>query len=132
MTKISTSKGELTLRAPTAQDLEAVSSRWPFGLVVAKGGLHELAFSDPVGALAGLYLPQVPVETAAEAAPILSRGRAALARGLGRLSLDPEPVMGLLLASAVLRQEGEAYVPGLAFFVVPDPGGPPATGTSAG
>jgi len=125
-----TSKGTIELRAPSAQELEEVASRWPFGLVKSGQG-YELPFSDPVGAMAGLYLPQVPLETQAEAEPILVRGRAALARGLGKLAVQPEPITGLLLASAVLRQEGEAWVPGLAFFAVPEPGAAPASGTAA-
>lgn len=131
MTSIETAKGTIELRAPEAAEVEAVASRWPFGLV-RSGQVHELSFSDPVGAMAGLYLPQVPLENEAEAAPILSRGRAALARGLGKLARHPEPIAGLLLASAVLRQEGQAYVPGLAFFAVPEPGAAPSTGTAAG
>jgi uncharacterized tellurite resistance protein B-like protein len=130
VSSIETAKGTIELRAPSAEEVEAVASRWPFGLVKVEEA-YELPFSDPVGAMAGLYLPQVPLETAVEASPVVSRGRAALARGLGKLALSSEPVEGLLLASAVLRQEGEAWVPGLSFFAVPEPGAAPSSGTAA-
>lgn len=130
MSSIQTSLGEIELRPASPDELAAVSDRWPFGLV-RSGAAFELPFSDPVGAMAGLYLPQVPLEERAEADPVLSKGRAALARGLGRLAKHPDPIEGLLLASAVLREEGAAWVPGLAFFAVPEPEASPASGTAA-